>query len=133
MEGIVKTDRGLRLLARVFWVLGWLVLAAGVLLACLQVTTPLMAKNDAVGNPLLVGVVATFGVLTGLSFVVGGVAFSLTLFFAAAVIDLLLDIKANSGDTRELLRRALTRPEPSPAKLDASAPGAAVPPGYKRP
>jgi hypothetical protein len=129
----VKTDRGLRLLVRVFRVLGWLVLATGVLLACLQVTTPFLAKDGPLDNPLLVGVVATFGAFIGLSFVVGGVAFSLTLFFAGAVIELLLDIKANTGDTKELFRRALTKPDASPAGPDTPAPAAAVPVGYKRP
>jgi hypothetical protein len=129
----VKTYRGLRVLVRVFQVLGWIVLATGVLLACLQVTAPLLAKDRAMGNPLLVGALAAFGAFLGVGYVVAGVAFSLTLFFAAAVVELLLDIQANTADTRELLRRAIARPDASPAREESSAQVAAVPAGYKRP
>ena len=129
----MKTYRGLRFLVRVLQVLGWLVLVIGFLLACFEVTTPFMAKEGPLASPLLVGALAAFGAFIGLSFVVAGTVFSLTLFFAAAVVELLLDIQANTGDTRELLRRALTKPDPASPRQDTPAQVGAVPSGYKRP
>ena len=125
--------RGLRLLVRVLRVLGWLFLAIAILLACFMVTWPFLSKEDSLANPLAIGVTASLGALTGTSFVVAGVALSLTLFFAAGVIQLLLDIEVNTSQTRELLRGALTKPDATQARPDGPAQGAAVPAGYKRP
>jgi hypothetical protein len=107
----MKDYKGLRALMRTFRVLGWIVFVASFLLACGAVFFgPSVAKDQ----PLTAGILAAVGLFIGPAILVNGLVFSATLFFAAGILELLIDISIQTFGARELLRRALT-PPPSPA------------------
>jgi hypothetical protein len=110
-ETNMKDYKGLRALMRTFRTLGWIVFVGSFLLACGAVFFgPSVARDQ----PLTAGILATVGLLIGPAILVNGAIVSATLFFAAGMLELLIDISVQTFGARELLKRALT-PPPSPA------------------
>lgn len=111
----MKTHTGIRQLVQVFRTLGWIIFGACILLACYVTAMPLFSSND-LFSPSLRILGATFGGFLSIGFVAAGVAYSSVLFFSAAVLELLLDIQANTFEGKMFLHRALTAPKSKPSQ-----------------
>ena len=108
----MKEYKQVRALTRTFRILGWVVFAGSFVIACgAMIFGPTVANEDA----LTAGILATAGFLVGPAILVNGLVFSALLFFAAELLELLTDISGQTFETKELLRRALARPEPASA------------------
>jgi hypothetical protein len=127
----MKTYSGLRLLINQFRLFAWLLFVGGILLACALVAGPLLTKGSGPGSHFLIGVLASLGVLTVAPIVVRAIFSAAALLFAAAVLELLLDIELNTYEVIEHLQRPPLEPSQAQPSRLPSSPGAALPPGYK--
>jgi len=102
----MKEYKGLKALARSFRILGWISFVLALLSSCAAFIVPMTMTDDA----LTLGILGTMGFFGGPAIFVAGLAFSSSMFFASGIIELLIDISDYTFQTRELMRRALTKP-----------------------